>query len=142
MGIFGGCPSSRRRVAGVALTAIDNVTDRLVLRVVTQIRRGIAVTGRAIPCRDGGIGPGMVHRARHEGDETVVVASIALRASRDVSYRFSLCVDRGKTTAVASRTLGRRPCVIHCRRFERIEIAMTGVALCRGRNVRTRFGKG
>ena len=140
VGVSSGCPGGRRRVAGIALTAIVHVIGRFVLSVVDQIRRRITVAGRAIACGNRRVGRRVIHRTRHEGDETVVVARVALRPGRDVGHWLGQGIHRGKTTTVTSRTLSRSPGVIHCCRLEGSEVAVTGVALRRSRDVRTRLG--
>lgn len=136
--VFGRSPGRRRGVAAVALTTINHVICRLVLRVVDQIRRGITVTGRAIPRCQRGTGPGVVHRTRHERDETVVMAGIALRPGRNMADWLGLGVGSSIGTRVTGRTLRRSPRVIHCCRLEGGKVAVTGVALCRRRDVRVR----
>lgn len=140
MGISSGCPSRRRHVAGIALTAIVHVIGRFVLSVVDQIRCCITVAGRAITCGSRRVGRRVIHRTWHEGNEAVVVASVALRPGRDVRYRLGQGIHRCKTTAVTSRALSRSPRVTHCCRLEGSEVAMTGVALRRCRNVRIGLG--
>ena len=135
VGISGRCPGSRRRMAGIALTAIVHVIGRFVLRVIDQIRRAITVTGRAITCGNGCVGRRMIHRARHKRYETVVVAGIALPPGGDVAKRLGLCIGSCIATGVTARALRRRPCMIHFCRLEGGKVRVTGIALCRRRDV-------
>lgn len=68
------------------------------------------------------------------------MAGIALGGRADVGYRLGLGILGKKNTAVASRALARRACMVHGGRRPGDETAdVAGIALRRGRNVHVRF---
>lgn len=130
-------------MAGIALlTAQRNVANRRGLSILGNI--GATMAGRTLTSHERRISSKVIHRARAEAGESVVMAGIALRAGRDMtrSGRFGQGINRDIAPTVTGRALTCRTGVIHAGRLESGVVAVAVTTLAGSRRVRTRLAEG
>jgi len=127
----GGRPTAGGLVAIGTLRRGRLVGHRLLLGILRNV--AAAVAGRTALGHD--IGQRVIHGGRRPGHVAILVAGIALIRDRHVTTRLGQRIGKQVVAAVAPGALAGAARVVHLGRLEGREIAVTGVALGRGRNM-------